>query len=102
MPRQRDAFGTGAHGDAFAFEDLADRLRDVLVLAPDQPRTHLDNRHPGAEPPVHLREFEPDIAATDHDQVLGDAVQLQDRAVGQKRNLVDAREVRHRARGRRH
>src|SRR5438105_2605694 len=67
MRRQPDAFGAGAHGDAFALKDLADRLRDVLILAADETRCHFDDRHPGAEPPVYLREFEADIAAADDD-----------------------------------
>src|SRR5438270_870495 len=67
MRRQPDTFGAGAHGDAFALKDLADRLRDVLILAADETRCHFDDRHPGAEPPVYLREFEADIAAADDD-----------------------------------
>ena len=36
MRRQANAFGAEAHCYAFAFEDLADRLRHVLVLARDE------------------------------------------------------------------
>ena len=40
---ERDALGRQAHRDAFGLEDLADRLGDVLVLAPDQARALLDH-----------------------------------------------------------
>ena len=52
------------------FEDRLDRRRHVVVLARDEPRRHLDHRDPAAEAPVHLREFEADVAAADDDQVL--------------------------------
>ena len=45
--------------------------RDVLVLAPDQPIGHLDDRHFAAETPEHLTELEADIAAADDDQMSG-------------------------------
>ena len=67
--------------------------RDVLVLARDQPRTLLDDRHLGAEAAVHLREFEADVAAADDDQMPRQRVELQDRAVGQRRHVVDAGHV---------
>ena len=66
---EADAFGVQPDRDAFAFEDLPDRVGNVLVLARDQPRALLDHRHLGAEAAEHLREFEPDIAAADHDEV---------------------------------
>ena len=61
--------GGGADRDAFGLEDLAHRLRDVLVFAADQPRRLLDDRHLGAEAAVHLRELEADVAAADDDQM---------------------------------
>jgi hypothetical protein len=88
MRRQPDAFGAGPHGDTLPLDDLTDRLRYVLVLARDEPLLHLDDRHRGAEPPVHLREFEPDIAAADDDQMLGKPVESEQRGIGQIRHLV--------------
>ena len=55
----------------------------------------LDDRHLGAEPPVHLREFKTDIAAADDDQMLGEPVESEHRGVGQIRRLVDAGEGGH-------
>ena len=52
-----------------AFEDVGDRGRDVLVLARDQARRHLDDRDLAAEAAEHLREFEADVAAADDDQM---------------------------------
>ena len=59
----------GANGDPLGLKDVAHGLRDVLVLARDQARPLLDDGHLGAEAAVHLREFEPDIAAADDDQM---------------------------------
>ena len=96
MRGEGDAVGVGAHGDALAFHDLADRLRDILVLARDQPRLPLDHRHLRTEAAEHLRELQPDIAAADHRQMPRQGVQLQDRGVGQVVDRVDAGQVRHR------
>ena len=49
----------------------ATAARDILVLAPDQPIGHLDDRHFAAETPEHLAELEADIAAADDHQMLG-------------------------------
>ena len=71
--------------DAFALEDRADRFRNVLVLAADQPRALLDHRHLRAEAPIHLRELEPDVAAADHHQMLGQPIEREHGGVGEKR-----------------
>ncbi len=83
MLGKADAFRAGAHIDPLAFQNLADRLRDILVFTGDKPRVHLDDRHFGAEPPVHLCEFEPDIAAADDDEMLRHPVECQDRGIGE-------------------
>ena len=70
---EADALGVEPHRDALGLEDVADRVRDVLVLAPDQPRPLLDHRHLAAEAAEHLGEFEADIAAADHHQMLAAA-----------------------------
>lgn len=63
---EMDALGARADSDALAFEDRAGGIRDVRVLASDQPRSFFDDRHPRPEPRVDLREFEPDVAAAHH------------------------------------
>ena len=51
-------------------QNLANRFRDFFVLARDEARALLDDRHLRAEAAVHLRELQPDVAAADDDQVL--------------------------------
>ena len=97
--READALGAGAHRDAFGGEDLADRLGDVGVLVGDQARTLLDHGDGGAEAAEGLGELEADVAAADDDQVLGQGVEGEQRAVGQRGDPVDAGQVRHRGAG---
>ena len=59
--------GVDDHVDAFGLQDLFDGGRDILVLAGGEPRPLLDDRHVSAEPAVHLRELECDVAASDDD-----------------------------------
>ena len=87
--------------DALGLEDLADRRGDVLVFALDQAIAHLDDGDLAAEAAEHLPELEPDVAAADDDEVLGDEVDVHHRAVGEERHLVDAGHVGNDARGRR-
>ncbi len=60
-----------------------DRCGHILVFAADQARAHLDDRHCAAEAPVHLREFEPDIAAADDQQVIGHEVDAHHAGIGE-------------------
>jgi hypothetical protein len=92
---EMDAFGAGADGNALGFEDRADGVRHLWVLAADQPRPLLDHRHPRSETCVDLREFQPDIAAADHNQMLGQHVGFEERTVGEEGRLADPRHVRH-------
>src|SRR4030095_3871548 len=64
---EADALRVQANLDALALDDLADSGRDVFVLATDEPRPHLDNRHLGAEATKHLTEFETNVTAADDD-----------------------------------
>ena len=83
MRREADALGIEVHRDAFVLEDALHRGRHVLVFVLDQPRAALDDRHLGAEAAVHLREFEPDIAAADDRQMPRQRVEIEDRRVGE-------------------
>jgi len=71
MRRETDAFGVEADRDALGFEDFADRVRHVLILAATQARRLLDHGDLGAEAPEHLRELEADIASADDDEMAG-------------------------------
>src|SRR6185436_9159340 len=92
---QADALCTRADRDPLGLEDLADRLRHVLVLARDEARRHLDDRHARAEAPEHLGELEADVAPADHDQVLRHEVDVHQRLVGEVGDFVDPFQLRH-------
>ena len=86
---------TGVNGDAFALEDAAHLLRHVVVLAPDETRPLLDDRHFSAKSPIHLRELEADVAPADDDQMLRYLIERQDGGVRQERHVADARHLGH-------
>ncbi len=65
--------GDGANADALRAPGSPDRDRDILVLAADEARPLLDDRHRRAEASVHLRELEADVAAADDDEVASAA-----------------------------
>ena len=71
------------------FQDLPDRRRDVLVLALNQPRPHLDDGDFAAEPPEHLPELEPDVAAAHDDQVLREKVDAPSSSCWSDTDLVE-------------
>ena len=91
---EADAFRLEVHGDAFGFENLLNRGRDILILTRDQPRRHLHDGHLSAEAAVHLCELKADIAAADDDQMPRQRVELENRRVGQGGDTVDSRQVR--------
>jgi hypothetical protein len=74
---------------------IANRFRDLFVLARDEARGLLDDRHLRAEASVHLRELKPDVAAADDDQVHGQLVEFEHRAVGEEWDFADAGHVGH-------
>src|SRR5687767_5970930 len=86
---EADALRVQADLDALVLDDLADRGRNVFVLAADEPRPHFDNRHLGAETAKHLAEFEADVASADDDQVLRQEVDRHHRAVREEIDRAD-------------
>ena len=90
MPREADARRVRADGDAFDFQDPSNLDGDIFVLAGNQARCPFDHGDAGAEPPVHLRELEADVAAADDHEMPWDAVERQDCRVRQDRDVADA------------
>ena len=82
-----------ANVDVFGLENVADRGGNILVLAADQARAALDDGHFAAEAPIHLREFETDIAAADDDQMLRQEIDVHHGAVGEIGYGVDAGDI---------
>jgi hypothetical protein len=66
----------------------------ILVLARNQTRAFLNHGHLGTEPAEHLCEFEPDVAAVDHDEVARRLVERDHVGVVQNLDLVDAGHIR--------
>ena len=66
----------------------------VLVLQRQELGPPLHDRDPAAEAAEHLPELEPDVAAAEHEQVLGDAVQLHDRGRVERGEPVEAIDIR--------
>ena len=90
-----EALGVEPHFQAFRFQDLLHRLRDVFVLAADEPRAHLDDRNAAAEAPVHLAELEADVAAADEQEMLRHEVDVHHRDVGEVGHLIEAGHLGH-------
>ena len=57
---------------------------DVRVFAAGQLLSVLDDGHPRAEAAHGLRQFQPDVAAADDDQMLWQAVEVQQLDVGHR------------------
>ena len=72
-----DIVGPDVDLDPFAFQDLPDGRRDILVLAGGQSRPTLDHRHLGTESPVHLRELQRDITSADDDEMFWQRVEFE-------------------------
>lgn len=66
-------------GDSTLFQNLADCLRDVAVLARDQFRESFEHGDLRTERGVHRRELQSDISAAHDRQPPGQFVQLHDR-----------------------
>ncbi len=91
--RKADAFGVGADGDILMLQHVAQDLRDRLVLARNQAVPLLDDRDARSEAAIGLPEFEPDIAAADHHEMLGQIGEIEQRTVGEQPHVARARHV---------
>src|ERR1700722_8232875 len=74
MLRQANAFRLEVDLDAFRFEDLENSGGDAFIFAMNEARPHFDDGDLAAEAPVHLAEFEADVAATHDHQMLREKV----------------------------
>src|SRR3989441_8996922 len=63
------------------------------VLSAEKLRPVLDDRHAASEATVRLAEFETDIAASEHDQVGRDVVELQRFDVGKRARGLKSRNI---------
>ncbi len=70
-----------------------DGLRDLRILAADDTLAALHDGYLRAEAAIHLRIFQPDIAAADDHQMVRHPVQPDDVAVGHVGDVVDALEI---------
>ena len=76
--------------DAFQFENVLDRLRNIGILSEYELRAPHDDRDPCAESSKDLTEFERDVTPSQDDQVLWHLGQLENPAVIQPWNRVQS------------
>src|SRR3989449_11323080 len=76
-PMHMEGLGRHETFDPFGAENSPHLLRNVVILSAEKLRPVLDDRHAASEATVRLTEFETDIAASEHDQVGRDVVELQ-------------------------
>ena len=69
-------------------------LGEILVLVRHKTGLALYNGDIRAKASIHLCELQPDIAATNDDEVPRKFVKIEDRGAGQKTNVFDAGHVR--------
>jgi len=80
--------------NSFKLEDLANRVRDILVFTGNQSRILLDDGDLRAESSIHLRKLETDVTAADDNQMLRDEIDLHHPGIGEEGCLLDARKRR--------
>ena len=81
--------------DPILAQDLADSIRHVRILAGHEARSALDDGDLAAEATEHLAELEADVAAAQHQEVIGDLVQLHDGRGVQRRHRRQTVDWRH-------
>jgi hypothetical protein len=63
--------------DSLIDEQALERGADVRIFAAGELRTMLDHGHIRAEPAKRLRKFKADVPAAEHNQMPGQAIELQ-------------------------
>src|SRR5216683_967771 len=63
--------------DSLIDEQILERGADIRILAAGELRTMFDHGHIRAEPTKRLREFKADVPAAEHNQMPGQAIELQ-------------------------
>lgn len=81
--------------DPLGLEDRAQRGRDLGFFAGHDLGAAPDHRHPAAEPAERLGELGADVAHADHDQVRGQAAELERLDMGERPGLGQTWNVRH-------
>ena len=76
-PLHPEDLGRKQHLDPFVPKICRIASATSGILATGELRPVLDDRHAAAEAAVRLRQFEADIAAAEHDEVRGQAVELE-------------------------
>ena len=69
-------------------QNAADALGDLWVIAPQQALATLDESDAAAEVVKQLAKLEADVARPDHDQMLGQGLQIQQRGARQRVDAV--------------
>ena len=92
-PLDPEHLGRKENLDPFVTEEPPDGVRDVGILPADQLRPVLDHRHAAAETAVSLGQFEADIAAAEHDQVRGQAIEFEHLDVRERPGVRQAGEL---------
>src|SRR5262249_23562883 len=87
---QADAVGVQTHVDLFFCKNVADRFGYLRVFMVDETVRFFDDRDRAAKTAKHLGELQPHVTPADDDQVTWYLVEVENRAVGQERNTVDA------------
>src|ERR1700719_5399555 len=80
--------------DSLIEEQMLERGADVRILAAGELRTMFDHGHIRAEPTKRLREFQADVPAAEHDQMPGQAIELQRLDMRHRRSLGQAGHLR--------
>jgi hypothetical protein len=95
--------GPGCHRDGLSAErdldpvlakDVRHGVGDIRVFSGKQARAALDHCHAAAETAEHLAELQADVAASEHDVVVGNLVELHDARGVEGRDRVQTRDRR--------
>ena len=76
--------------DALLLKNLPDRDGNVFIFARDQARHHLDHGHLAAKAAEHLPELQPNVAAADDHEMIGQKIHLHHGRVSEIGDLINA------------